>query len=162
MQDFGGKALFFAQQAEQQMLGANVLMAQAFGFLGGIGQHALALITQREIDRRGNFLPDGRVSFNLLANGFDRSMGPQKSVGQRFVFTQQAEKQVFGLNIRRAELACLIACKKDYAPGFLCVPLEHVPSPRMPSVTSAESILLFPWSERRAFQEEACKLGCLL
>src|SRR5262249_3175040 len=34
-----------------------------------------------------------------------------------------------------------------------------VPSPRMLPVTSAKSILLFPWSERRAFQEEACKLG---
>src|SRR5215472_7952214 len=71
-------------------------------------------------------------------------MRTQEPVGQRLVFTQQAQQQVFGLNIRRAELAGLVACKEYYAPGFFCVPLEHVSLTQMLSVTSAKSIPVFP------------------
>src|SRR5579864_576946 len=57
-------------------------------------------------------------------------MRAQKAIGQRLVFAQQAQQQVLRLYVRRAELAGLVSCKEDYAPGFLCVPLEHIPSPR--------------------------------
>src|SRR5436305_14430193 len=53
-------------------------------------------------------------------------MRPQKAVGQCFVFAQQAQQQMFGLYIRRAKLAGLVARKEYYAPGFFCVPLEHI------------------------------------
>src|SRR3954451_17130209 len=57
-------------------------------------------------------------------------MRAQKAVGQRFVFAQQAQQQVLRLYIRRAELAGFVSCEEDYAPGFLCVPLEHIPLAR--------------------------------
>ena len=45
MQNFGSKALFFAQQSKQQMLGSNVFVGKALGFFGGVRQHALAFVT---------------------------------------------------------------------------------------------------------------------
>ena len=98
VQNLGGKALLFAQQAEQQMLGADVLVVQPLGFLGAIGQHALALVAQRQIDRGRNLLADGGVAFDLLANRFDRRVGAQKAIRQRLVFAQQAQQQMLGLD----------------------------------------------------------------
>src|ERR1700674_1352072 len=56
-------------------------------------------------------------------------MRAQKTIGQGLVFAEQSEQQVFGLNIRRPELAGFVPRKKDYAPGFLRVAFEHIPIP---------------------------------
>src|SRR5579864_8081661 len=72
-------------------------------------------------------------------------MRAQKAVGQRLVFAQQAQQQVLRFYIRRAKLAGLVSCKEDYAPGFLCVPLEHIPLTQMIPVTSAGNISLPFW-----------------
>src|SRR5579859_5480418 len=66
----------------------------------------------------------------------------QKAIGQRLVLAQQAQQQVLRLNVRRAELAGLITGEEDYAPCFLCIPLEHMTSPQMSPVTSAGNIVL--------------------
>src|ERR1044071_5822324 len=52
-------------------------------------------------------------------------MGTQEAIGQGLVFAQQTEQEVFGLNIRRAELAGFVACEKDDAPGFLRITFKH-------------------------------------
>src|SRR5690349_10004867 len=111
MEDLSGKALLFTQQSQQKMLRADMLVAEALRLLGSIRQYALALIAQREVHRGGNLLPNGSVSFNLFADGLNRSMRPQKAVGECFVFAQQAQQQMFGLYIWRAELAGLVARK---------------------------------------------------
>ena len=70
------------------------------------------------------------MSLDLLADGFDRGMGPQETIGQGFVFAQESEKQVLRLDIRRPELAGFVACEKDDAPGFLRIAFKHnAPSP---------------------------------
>jgi hypothetical protein len=53
-------------------------------------------------------------------------MRAKEPVRQRLVLAQQPEQQVFGLDIRTAELAGLIAAKKDGSPGLFSVPLEHI------------------------------------
>src|SRR5215467_10841896 len=83
----------------------------------------------------------------------------QKAIGQRFVFTQQAQQQVLRFYIRRTELAGLISCKEDYAPCFLCIPLEHMPLTQMPPVTSAEDISLPPRCKPAPRREEAFLSG---
>ena len=90
MQDFGGEAFLFAQQAEQKMFGANVLVAEPFGFFGAIGEHAFAFVAEGKIDRSRNFLPHGGMRLNLLANGFDGGVRPQESIGESFILAQQA------------------------------------------------------------------------
>src|SRR5208282_6001878 len=46
---------------------------------------------------------------------------------QGLVFAQQSEQQVFGLNIRRSELAGLIAREENNASRLLRVAFEHMP-----------------------------------
>ncbi len=125
LQDLRGKALFLAQQAQQQMLGPDVLVAQPLGLLGRIGQHALALVGERQVHAGGDFFADGGVRLNLLANRLHRGVRAQEAVGQRLVLAQQAEQQVLGLDIRRAELAGLIPRKEDHAPCLLRIAFEH-------------------------------------
>src|SRR5579859_811771 len=79
----------------------------------------------------------------------------QKAIGQRLVLAQQAQQQVLRLNVRRAELAGLISGEKDYAPCFLCIPLEHMTSPQMSPVTSAGNISLPPRHNQQPLREEA-------
>src|SRR5579859_5374502 len=79
----------------------------------------------------------------------------QKAIGQRLVFAQQAQQKVLRLNVRRAELAGLITGEEDYAPCFLCIPLEHMTSPQMSPVTSAGNIVLPPRYNPRPLREEA-------
>src|SRR6185312_15695546 len=54
-------------------------------------------------------------------------MRTQEPIRQCFVFAQQAQQQVFGLDIRRAELAGFVTSKKDYSPRLFCVAFKHVP-----------------------------------
>ena len=90
MQDFSSETFFFAQQSQQQVLGPDMFMGKALGFLSGVSKHSLAFIAQRKINRGRNFFANGGMAFDLLANGFDRGVGTQKTVGQRLIFAQQA------------------------------------------------------------------------
>ena len=81
LQNLRGKAFFFAQQAQQQMFGADVLVAQALGFFRRVGQHPLALVRKRQIDARRNLLADRGVRFNLLADRLHRGVRAQEAVG---------------------------------------------------------------------------------
>ena len=126
VQNFGGEALFFAQQTEQQVFGADVLMGEPLRFLGGIGQNPLAFIAEREVDRCGDLFPDRGVSFDLLADRFDRGMRAQETIGQSLVFAQKSQQQVLRLNIGRTELTGLIAREKNDAPGLLCITFKHI------------------------------------
>ena len=107
------------------MLGADVLVVQALGFFGAIGQHALALVAQRQIHRSRNLFADGGVDFDLLANGFDGGVRAQEPVRQRFVLAQQSQQQVLGFDVRTAELAGLIPREEDHSPGLLRIPFKH-------------------------------------
>ncbi len=125
MEDFGGEALFLAQQAKQQVFGTNVLVREALGFLGPIGEHALAFVAERQIDRSGYLFPRRCMPFDLFADRLDGGVRAQKTVRQRLILTQQAQQQVFRLDIRTAELAGLIAGKEDYPSRLLRVSLKH-------------------------------------
>jgi hypothetical protein len=100
VQDFRGKTLLLAQQAQQQVLGADVLVREPLGFLRRVGKHALALVAERQVYRGRYLFPDGGVAFDLLADRFDRGMRTQEAIGQGLVFAQQAEQQVLSLDVR--------------------------------------------------------------
>ncbi len=125
VQNLGGEALLFAQQAQQQVLGADVLVIQPLGLFRAISQHALALVAQRQIDRSGNLLADRGVPFDLLADGFHGGVRPQEAVGQRLILAQQPQQQVLGLDVRAAELAGLVPREEDYSSRFLRIALKH-------------------------------------
>src|SRR5713226_8603983 len=120
------------------MFGADVAMRQALGFFCRICQNALAFVAEREIHRRGDFLPNRGVPLNLLTNGFDRSVRAQESISKGFVFAQKTQKQVLSLNIGRPELAGFVAREEDDAPGFLRITFKHNALP--PDVPAEEAL----------------------
>jgi hypothetical protein len=103
-----------------------MLVLEPLGFLGAIGDNAFALVAEREIDGGGDFFADGGVPFDLPADRFDGGVRSQKAHGQSLIFAQQAEEQMFGLDIKAAELAGFIAGEKDGSPGLFGVALEHI------------------------------------
>ena len=131
VEDFGGEALFFAQEAEEQMFGANVLVGEALGLFRGIGQHTLAFIGEGEIDGGRDLLADGGVAFNLFTDGLDGSVRAKKAVGECLVFAEEPEQEMLGLDVRGAELAGLIPGEEDDAPRFFCIAFEHDSSERL-------------------------------
>src|SRR2546422_1051992 len=54
--------------------------------------------------------------------------GAQEAVGERFVFSEQAEQQVLGLDIGTTKLAGFVATKENHPTRLLRVPFEHGPS----------------------------------
>src|SRR5882724_10088764 len=100
-------------------------MRQALGFFRSVGENALALVAQREIDRSRDLFADRGVTFDLLANRFDRGMRAQEAIGQGLVFAQKSQKQMLSLDVRRPELAGFVAREKDDAPGFLRIAFKH-------------------------------------
>src|ERR1700757_5458707 len=67
-------------------------------------------------------------------------MRPQEPVGRGFTLAQKPQQQVFGLDVRRAELAVFIAREKNDAPGFLRVAFKHIALPE-PSGSSSPKAL---------------------
>ncbi len=124
-QDLRAEAFLFAQDSEKQMLGADVLHAEALGFFAGHIQDALAFRAERYFDRSRNALADGDASFDLFADRFNRALLTQESIGQCFVLAHQAEQQVLGLDVRASVLAGLISCKENNASRFFCIAFEH-------------------------------------
>ena len=124
-QNLRAKALFLAQDAQQQMLGPDVLVPEPLGLFGGEIQDALALLAQRHFHGRGDALANGDARLDLLANRLDRAVRPQKAVGQRFVLAHQAEQQMLGLDVRAAVLAGLVPSEEDHAPGLFRIAFKH-------------------------------------
>ena len=125
MQNVRGETFLLAQQPEKQMLGSDVLVIQPLGLLGAIGEHALALVAQRQVDGSRNFLSQCRVRFNLLADGFHRRARAEEAVGQSLIFAQQPQQQVLGLDARAAELAGFVAGEKDHPAGLFGITFKH-------------------------------------
>ena len=126
VQDFRSNALLFAQNSQQQVLGADMAMIQPLRFFGGVGENSLALVRKRQIDRRRHLLANGRPAFDLLANALDRGRIAKKPIGQVLVFTDQAQQQVFGFDRRAAELAGLVASKEDDPTCSFRISFKHM------------------------------------
>jgi hypothetical protein len=102
-----------------------VLVGERFRLFRCVSQHPLALIAQRQIHGGGDFFPPHRHVFNLLADRLHWRLAVQKLVRGRLVLAQQAQQQVFRLDIRAAELAGFIPGKKNNAAGVFCISLKH-------------------------------------
>src|SRR6266436_5347131 len=122
------KALFFAQDPQQQMLGSDVFVAEPLGFFRRHIKDALALRAERHFDGRRDALAYRDARFDLFAYRFDRALLAEETVGQRLVLAHQAEQQMLRLDVRAAILAGFVPRKKYDASRFLCITFEHVSS----------------------------------
>ena len=127
-QDLRAKALFFAQDSQQQVLGSDVLHAEPFSLFAGHIQDALALRAQRHFHGGGNALTNGDARFDLFADGLDGSLLPQETICQRFVLAHQAQQKMLGLDVRAAVLAGFVPRKENYSTRFFGITFEHVSS----------------------------------
>jgi len=90
-QNLRAEALLFAQDAKEQMLGADVLVPEALGFFRRHIKDAFALRAEGHFDGGRDALADGDTGFDLFAYGLDRALLAEETVGQGFVLTHQAE-----------------------------------------------------------------------
>ena len=125
-EDGGGHAALFAQDAEQQVLGADVVVQQPVGFLGGALEDALGLGAERNFDRGRDLLAEDRPTFDFLADVLEGEVRASKNPArQPFSFANQAEKEVLGLNRDAPELAGLISGKEENPSRPFRIAFEH-------------------------------------
>ena len=116
----------FAQDAEQQVLGADVVVQQPVGLFGRELQHALGFGAERDLDRGRDLLAEHRAAFDFLADVFEGQVRAREDPArQPLAFANQAEQQVLGLNRDAAELAGLVAGEEENPPRPFGVPFEH-------------------------------------
>ena len=103
-----------AQDAEQQVLGADVVVQQPVGFLGRKLQHALGFGAERDLDRGRHLLAEDRAAFDFLADVLEGQVRAGKDpAGQALALANQAQKEVLGLDRDAAELAGLVAGEEE-------------------------------------------------
>ena len=125
-QDGGGDGTFLAEDAEQQVLGADVVVQQPVGFFGRELQHALGFGAERDLDRGGHLLPEHRPAFDFLADVLEREVRARKNPAREpFAFANQAQQEMLGLNGDAAELTGLVTGEEEYSSGPFGVPFEH-------------------------------------
>ena len=125
-EDGRGHRALLAEDAEQQVLGPDVVVQQAIGFFRGKLQHALGFRAERDLDRRRHLLAEHGAAFDFLADVFERQVRARENpAGEPLAFANQAQKEMLGLNGNAAELAGLVAGEEEYSPGPFGVPFEH-------------------------------------
>ena len=125
-EDRRGDGPLFAEDAEQEMLGADVVVQQPIGFLGGELQHALRFRAERDLDRGRDLLAEHGAAFDFLADVLEREVRAREDAArQPLPFADQSEKEVLGLNGDAAELAGLIAREEENPSRPFCVAFEH-------------------------------------
>ena len=116
----------FAQDAEQQVLGADVVVQQPIGLFGGELQHALGFGAERDLDRGRDLLAEHRAAFDFLADAFEGQVRAREDPArQPLALANQAQQQVLGLNRDAAELGGLVAGEEKHAPRSFRVAFEH-------------------------------------
>ena len=116
----------FAQDAEQQMFGADVVVQQPIRFLGGKLQHALGFGAERNLDGGRDLLAEDGAALDLLPDVLEGQVRPGKNAaGQPFAFADQPEQQVLGLNRDRAKLAGFVSGEEQNATRSFSVAFEH-------------------------------------
>ena len=115
-----------AQDAEQQVLGADVVVQQPVGLFGRKLQHPLGFGAERDLDRGRDLLAEDRPAFDFLADVLEREVRARENpAGEPLAFANQAEQEVLGLDRDAAELTGLVAGEEENSPGPFGVPFEH-------------------------------------
>ena len=132
-QDTGGDALVLAHQAEQDVLGADVVVAEAQRLAQRQLEHLLGARRERDLPG-GDLLAGADDPHDLRAHALDGDVEAlQHARGETLLLAQQAEEDVLGADVVVLERARLLLRENDHLPGPFCKSLEHgvVPSSRV-------------------------------
>jgi hypothetical protein len=128
-QDAGGDALVLPHQAEQDVLGADVVVPQRERLAEGELENLLGARRERDLARRDLVaLPDD--ARDLRAHLFDRDVERlEHARGKSLLLTEQAEKNVFRADVVVLESTSLVLGENHHLTSPLCESLEQ---PRLP------------------------------
>ena len=125
-QDGGRHGSLFAQDAEQQVLGADVAVEELVRFFGRVLQHALRLAAEGDLHRRGDLLAEHRAPFDFLADAVERQVRAlEDSAGQTLAFTDEPQQEMLRLNRDAPELAGFISREEENPSRPFRVAFEH-------------------------------------
>jgi hypothetical protein len=125
-QDAGGDALVLAHEAEQDVLGADVVVAEAQRLAQRELEHLLGARRERDL-AGGDLLAGADDPHDLPADALDGDVEAlEHPRGETLLLAQQAEQDVLGADVVVLERARLFLGKNDDLPGPLCESLEHL------------------------------------
>ena len=124
-QDAGGDALVLAHQAEQDVLGADVVVAEAQRLAQRELEHLLGARRERDLPG-GDLLAGADDPHDLRAHALDGDVEAlQHAGGQALLLAQQPEQDVLGADVVVLERPRLLLRENDHLPGPFCESLEH-------------------------------------
>ena len=116
----------FAQDAEQQVLGADVVVQEPVGFFGRELEDALGFRAEGNLDRGRDLLAEHGAALDFLADAFEGQVRPgENPARQPLALADQSQQQVLGLDRNAAELARFVAREEEHAPRSFRVAFEH-------------------------------------
>ncbi len=125
-EDGGRDRALLAQDPQQQVLGPDVVVQQAVGFLGGVLQDALGFGAEGDFDRGRDLLAKHGPAFDFLANAFEGEVrAGENAAGQTLALANQPEEQMLGLNRDAAELTRLVPREEKNPPRSFRIAFEH-------------------------------------
>ena len=124
-QDAGGDALVLAHEAEQDVLGADVVVAQAQRLAQRQLEHLLGARRERDLPG-GDLLAGADDAHDLRAHALDGDVEAlEHARGETLLLAQQAEQDVLGADVVVLERPRLLLRENDHLPGPFCESLEH-------------------------------------
>ena len=124
-QDAGGDALVLAHEAEQDVLGADVVVAERERLAQGQLEHLLGARRERDL-AGGDLLAGADDADDLGADALDGDVERlEHAGGEALLLAQQAEQDVLGADVVVLEGPGLLLGEDDHLPGPFCESLEQ-------------------------------------
>src|SRR5262245_22877753 len=125
-EDGRGDTTLFAENAKQEVLGANVVVEQPIGFLGRKLKHPFGFRAERNLNGGRNLFAEDCASFYFFSNVLEGEVrAGEDATCEAFALANQPEQEVLGLNRNAAELTGLVTCKEKYSPSPFGIPFEQ-------------------------------------
>src|SRR6185437_19034 len=124
-QDAGGHALVLAHETEQDVLGADVVVAQAQCLAQGQLQDLLGARGERDLPG-SDLLAGADDAHHLSTDALHGDVqGLQDARGKTLLLAQEPEQDVLRADVIVLERARLLLRENDHLPGPFCKSLEH-------------------------------------
>ncbi|MCB5293720.1 hypothetical protein BJQ90_03178 [Arthrobacter sp. SO3] len=124
-QHLGGNAFTLADKAEQDVLGADVVVSQLQRLAEREFQDLLGPRREGDVTGRG-LLARADDLLYLLADAVERNAQGLKGFGSNtFTFMDQTQEDVFGTNVTVVQHACFLLGKHHHATGAVRESLKH-------------------------------------
>ena len=136
-QDAGGDALVLADEAEQDVLGADVVVSERERLAEGELEDLLGAGREGDL-AGGDLLAGADDADDLGAHALDGDVeGLEDAGGKALLLAQQAEQDVLGADVVVLERPRLFLREDDHLPGPLCESLKQLVKPPLPLLRSS-------------------------